>query len=97
MKNERLKYWLANCTRTILVAFTVWIGLYLETSLDRLMSVVGSLTCSPIAFIFPAGYHYVLTAKTKFEKILDVLIMIIGSIFMVFGTAYTLYTWETDN
>ena len=90
------KFWCVNCSRTILVALTVFLGVYFTTTLDRLMSVVGSLTCSPIAFIFPAGYHLALTAKSKFQKVTDLLIMILGCIFMVFGTAYTIYTWSEN-
>ena len=60
------KFWCVNLSRTILVALTVFLGVYFTTTIDKLMSVVGSLTCSPIAFIFPAGYHLALSATTKF-------------------------------
>lgn len=34
---------LKNLNRTVLVAFTLFMGLYFEETLDRLMSVVGSM------------------------------------------------------
>lgn len=43
MEQSMLRKWLKNSNRTILVAFTLFMGLYFEETLDRLMSVVGSL------------------------------------------------------
>ena len=50
---SRKRTWLKNALRTVLVAVTIVIGITLRETLDKLMSVVGSLTCAPIAFVFP--------------------------------------------
>lgn len=49
--------WMKNFNRTILVGFTLFMGLYFEETLDRLMSVVGSLCLTPIAFTLPGIFH----------------------------------------
>jgi proton-coupled amino acid transporter len=54
---------------------------------------VGSLTCTPIAFILPALFHYKTLAETKAQKIIDLSIVVLGTIIMVFCTAFTIVTW----
>jgi amino acid permease len=66
-----LRKWLKNCSRTILVAFTLFMGLYFEETLDRLTSVVGSVCLTPIAFVLPGIFHFKLIAKGIIEKIFD--------------------------
>ena len=57
--------WLKNLYRSLMVLFTIVVSLTLRDTLDKLMSVVGSLTCAPMAFILPAVFHYELLAKTS--------------------------------
>ena len=95
MPRTRKRYWMENCSRTVLVAMTVGLGLGLRGTLDRLMSIIGSMCCAPIAFIFPAGFHLALVAKTRAEKVIDVIIICIGAVLMVFGTVFTIATWNS--
>ena len=53
-----------NATRTILVAFTVILTLLIGKKLDKFLGIVGSLTCTPIAFTFPALFHLYACAET---------------------------------
>ena len=93
---SRKRTWLKNILRTFLVALTIVIGISLRSTLDKLMSVVGSLTCAPIAFIFPSMFHYKLMATTRRERITDAIIASVGVFLMVFITIYTLITWNED-
>ena len=43
MEQSNIRKWMKNSSRAILVAFTLFMGLYFEDTLDRLTSVVGSL------------------------------------------------------
>ena len=92
-RTEKIK-WLKNLNRAWIVAFTLMMGLYFEESLDRLMSVVGSLFLTPIAFILPAIFHLVLVADTLFAKVVDWALMLIGIALMIVITSYTLYNWN---
>ena len=91
---SRKRTWFKNVLRAFIVAGTVGIGLGLRETLDKLMSVVGSLSCAPIAFIFPTMFHYKLLAQTRSEKIKDIAIAALGVFLMVFITIYTLVTWN---
>ena len=94
MSQSLMRKWLKNINRTALVAFTLFMGLYFEETLDRLMSLVGSLCLTPIAFILPAYFHYRLCAKTCLAKLLDLFIIMIGSFLMFFITGFTIITWN---
>jgi len=88
------KFWLTNLTRTLLVAVTVGVGIGLESGIGKLVSILGSLFATPMAFVFPCGFHLKLIATKLWQKILNIVIMILGCIYIVFGTAYTIYTWN---
>jgi proton-coupled amino acid transporter len=94
MKQSMTRKWVKNFTRTLLVAITIVIGLWLEESLDRLMSLVGSLACTPVAFIMPAVFHLKLVAETPWVKAFDWFILIIGFVLLFFMTSNTLLTWS---
>lgn len=47
-----------NLSRTFIVATSCVVALLIYDKLDRFLSVTGSLTCTPIAFILPALFHY---------------------------------------
>lgn len=53
-----------NVTRTALVGFTVIVTILLGKKLDQFLSIIGSLFCTPIAFTFPAMFHYKACAET---------------------------------
>ena len=88
-KNHVLKV-----NRTILVMITIAIGLYFEKKLDRVMSIVGTLGCIPLAFILPAVFHLRLQARNKKQIFLDLLIIIFGLIIVFYVTGKIIMTWK---
>lgn len=94
MQEGPKKFWLTNLSRMIVVAITVGVGIGLEATVGKLVSLLGSLAATPMAFVFPCGFHYILISKKRWERVLDVIIMIFGCAYIVFGSFYTLYTWN---
>ena len=94
MQQSTLRKWLKNINRTIIVGVTVLIGYWLEDSIDRLLSVIGSVTCTPVAFIMPATLHLVLAAENKFIKIFDIVVITLGLSMMIYLTTFTLMNWN---
>ena len=88
------KFWLVNLSRTMLVAFTIGLGIGMVNSIGKLVSLLGSIAATPMAFVFPCGFHYKLVAMTKKEKYLDIAIMAFGLSYMCFGTVFTIVTWN---
>ena len=77
-----------NISRTIIVGSSVVVALLVYDKLDRFLSITGALTCTPIAFILPALFHYGGVAATPMQKGIDLSIIIGGTIIMVYCTIY---------
>lgn len=88
------RQWCKNLWRTIMVALTIVIALSVYDSLDKFLSISGALTCSPIAFILPAMFHYKGCAETKGQKRCDIAIICLGTFVMFFCSIYGIYAWN---
>ena len=65
MEASKKRTWYKNITRSLLVAFTVGLTVGIGQKIGKFVSILGSLTCTPIAFTWPALFHYKLVAKNK--------------------------------
>jgi proton-coupled amino acid transporter len=96
MKKSKKKMWLINLYRAGMVLFTVVISLSMGDSLDKFLSLLGAVACTPIAFTLPTLFHYKLCAKTKMEKGIDIFIIVISLIILVFCSGFVLATWNSS-
>ena len=77
-----------NLSRTIIVASSCVVALLIYDKLDRFLSITGSLTCTPIAFILPALFHYGGVAVTMKDKVIDIFIIVIALAVMIYCSSY---------
>ena len=63
MKPGWLRFWLINLSRSIVVGLTIVIGIAAEARVGKLVSIMGSLAATPMAFVLPCGFHMTLVAK----------------------------------
>lgn len=96
MVKSRKRQWLKNLYRTGMVAFTVVLALSLGNSLNEFLSLLGSLACTPIAFTLPALFHYKLCAKSKRDKAIDIVIIVVSVFIFFFCSAFNLYSWISN-
>lgn len=82
-----------NLTRAILILFTIVLALVVYNKLPEFLSIVGSLTCTPIAFILPAWFHYKACANTPKQKKIDLIIVAFSTFILIFCTAYAVAAW----
>ncbi|KAI8344203.1 transmembrane amino acid transporter protein-domain-containing protein [Chlamydoabsidia padenii] len=76
-----------NVYRVIISVFCAVLAFVIGAqNLDRFVSLVGSIACVPLCFIFPGMFHFKV-AKKVWEKVIDACLMIWGVGIMV----YTLY------
>ena len=86
-----------NLSRTIIVALSCVVALLVFDSLDKLLSLTGSLTCIPVAFIIPAGLHYkavALPEKNKKAQIIDICILVIATIALLYCTTMAILSFS---
>lgn len=53
-----------NITRTCVVAISIVFTLSLQKKIDKFLSILGAVACTPIAFTLPAAFHYKACAET---------------------------------
>ncbi|KAG2141164.1 amino acid transporter [Suillus bovinus] len=88
-QDPRVK-WLKNLFRFGLVAISTvisWVG---AADLDKFVSLIGSFACVPLCFVYPAMLHYKAVAKTRTEKIGDIVLGVFGMAAMIYTTALTI-------
>lgn len=51
-----------NIHRTVVVIFTIVVALLMGDHLDKFLSLLGALACTPAAFVLPTMFHYKLVA-----------------------------------
>lgn len=79
--------WSKNFYRTVLCVLCAAIAFGIGgENLDKFVSLVGSVACVPLCFIFPGMFHYKVSKKIT-DKVLNVALIIFGSGILV----YTLY------
>ncbi|KAF9414512.1 neutral amino acid transporter [Podila epigama] len=91
-KYNMLVKWQKNFFRIFALFCCAGIAIGAGEDLDKFVSIVGSVACIPLAYIFPAMFHYK-THPNKNTRILDILLFAFGCITMVYTTANTLYGW----
>lgn len=83
-----------NISRSCLVLFTVLLTVSIGTKLDKFLGIMGALTCTPIAFTFPALFHLKAVAETKCEKIIDIIIVLFSIFVLIFCTTLGFINWS---
>ncbi|KAG0334180.1 neutral amino acid transporter [Podila humilis] len=83
-----------NILRVVLICFCAVISFVVGgPNLDKFVAFVGSVACMPLCFIFPAMFHYKACAKTMREKVLDIILGVVGILAMLFTLYITIRSW----
>lgn len=90
------RQWSKNLTRMLLVGFVVILTVLLKQKLDKFLSILGALTCTPIAFTFPAIFHYKACAETTCQKAIDLTLVVISIAALIFCTSLGVINWNSD-
>ncbi len=86
-----------NVSRAVIVALSCVVALSVYDQLDRFLSITGSLTCIPAAFLMPAALHLEAIAKpdnAKTAKILDWAILAGGTLALLYCTTVAILTFS---
>lgn len=92
--NNKVK-WRKNYFRIALVLITALSGWVGAANLDKFVSVIGSVACVPLIYIYPPLLHYKMENTSSLAKKLDLLIAGFGTLMMVYTSAQTALTWNS--
>lgn len=82
-----------NFSRACVIMLTIVVALSIYNKLESFLSIVGSLSCTPIAFTLPAWFHYKTCADTLAWKIIDGTIITVSLFILVFCTTFSIINW----
>lgn len=87
---KKLKYWLQNLSRFVVCISAIYLAIELSKSLDKFLSILGAVLCAPLAILYPALLHLAALAKTRSDKIKDILLVVLAVSVMIFSTGQVL-------
>ena len=64
-KKFKIRRWLKNILRCIVVTTIVFVAVALSKKLDKFVAILGALLCAPLAFLLPTLCHLKIVAVTK--------------------------------
>jgi len=87
--------WKKNVFRFFMVmlcAMIAWLG---ANDLDKFVSIVGSFACIPLVYIYPPLMHYRAVATRPWQRVTDILLVILGFVAMAYTTGITAISWAS--
>ncbi|CAO3665708.1 unnamed protein product [Umbelopsis vinacea] len=82
--------WAKNALRSSLLMLALVIAWAASSHLDKFISLLGSICCSPLSLIFPPLFHYKAAAHHRWQKVLDLTLAFTGIIAMIFTLTQTI-------
>ncbi|KAG5517830.1 hypothetical protein PMAC_000284 [Pneumocystis sp. 'macacae'] len=82
--------WKKNFLRIIITLITVLIAWSGSKNLERFISLVGSIACIPLVYMYPSLLHLKVCAKRTWSKICDIMVCSIGAFAMIYVTIVTI-------
>jgi len=89
--------WKKNVFRFFMVmlcAMIAWLG---ANDLDKFVSIVGSFACIPLVYIYPPLMHYRAVATRPWQRVTDILLVILGFVAMAYTTGITAISWASGS
>jgi len=94
-KKTPLRKWSKNLLRAATVVSQIILSIIFASKLDKFLGLVGALLCAPLAFMLPTMCHYKLLARTKSERMIDLVIIFFSVMIFVLCTYQTLANWNS--
>ena len=95
-RQTTLKYRLQNLSRALVCFAAIYAAIELKDQLDKFLSLLGALLCAPLAISFPCLLHYVVVAKTKTAKTIDLVLLVFSLIILFFSTYQCISGWYKE-
>ncbi|KAI8339693.1 transmembrane amino acid transporter protein-domain-containing protein [Chlamydoabsidia padenii] len=93
-KNNQMVKWQKNVFRCVAVSVCVIVATLAASDLDKFVSLIGSVCCVPLCFLFPPLFHYRAIATTWRQKAIDITILVFGVLSMTYTTGITITLWS---
>lgn len=92
-KRSSATKWKKNAFRAGITVLCGLIAIVGASDLDKFVALIGSFACVPLVYIYPALLHFKGVAESRWSKIGDAALMVVGFGAMVYTTAITVERW----
>ncbi|KAJ1902436.1 hypothetical protein LPJ66_000047 [Kickxella alabastrina] len=89
--------WWKNAFRTGLALFIALIAIFGADQLDNVVSLVGSFCLVPLSFIYPASMHLKAVAESRWVRVKDWVLIVVGVFAMFYVTFISITTWGSSD
>ncbi|KAG1184922.1 hypothetical protein G6F36_007332 [Rhizopus arrhizus] len=96
-KHNPIVKWQKNMLRFATVLLCAVIAIAGSGDLDKFVSLIGSVFCIPLCFLFPPLFHYKAVASTWRSKAADIAIIAFGVGCMIYTSFITIGLWTAEN
>jgi len=96
LKKDKTKlYWMQNLSRTLVTTAAAVLAVCLASKIDKFLGLIGSFLCAPLALFFPAMLHLKLLAKSKTDKFVDWMLIIVSILIFFFCSMQSILSWNS--
>ena len=95
-KHNPIVKWQKNMFRFAAVLFSALVAILGSGDLDKFVSLIGSVCCIPLCFLFPPLFHLKAVANDWKHKTIDITIIVFGSLCMIYTTYITIGLWTQE-
>ncbi|KAI7900850.1 transmembrane amino acid transporter protein-domain-containing protein [Cokeromyces recurvatus] len=88
--------WQKNMFRLATVLLSAAIAIAGSGDLDKFVSLIGSICCIPLCYLFPPLFHLKAVANNWRQKVTDISIIVFGTVCMIYTTYITIGLWTQD-
>jgi len=81
--------WVKNAFRVGILTICAAISILGTGNLDKFVALIGSVACVPLVYVYPAYLHLLGVATTRRERLLDIAMMLLGTVCMIYTTIIT--------
>ncbi|OZJ03053.1 hypothetical protein BZG36_03775 [Bifiguratus adelaidae] len=85
--------WEKNLLRISIVCVTLCVAYFGASDLDKFVSLIGSVCCTPLSLIFPPIFHLKAVAHKPWQIGMDIALVIFGLVCMIFTMLITARQW----
>lgn len=96
-KHNPIVKWQKNAFRFLSVLACAGIAIAGSGDLDKFVSLIGSVCCVPLCFLFPPLFHLKGVAQTFRQKFVDIAIIVFGLVSMIYTTFITVSLWSSSD
>ncbi|RCH89636.1 neutral amino acid transporter [Rhizopus stolonifer] len=96
-KHNPIVKWQKNMFRLAAVILSAAVAIAGSSDLDKFVSLIGSVFCIPLCFLFPPLFHYKAVANHWRHKAVDIAIIMFGLITMAYTTYITIGLWTQES